>query len=73
MLTIKTTGDDAWNTDRRLLDALRCYHVRIGGEEAMIRGTLDDGGLVIYPVRDGQPMRASARLIETDGITIEVL
>lgn len=75
MLTIKTTGDDAWDTDARLLDALRNYYVTVEGDARTfeVRGCNDQGYALLQPLTsEGNPL-GEAVFIDAHNITINVL
>jgi hypothetical protein len=75
MLTIKTTGDDAWQTDAILIDALRAAHVTIEGKTYEIIEATDVGEISLRPVVHGIASIHDADIVTKDAhnITIEVL
>lgn len=68
MLTIRTTGDDAYDTDALLIAALEGYEANVNGESMVILG-IDgaDGSMMASPL-DGSTVRA----IPIEGTEIEV-
>ena len=58
MLTIQTTGHDAWDTDARLIDALEGMQVKVNGELVEVIGATDDGHILTHLVKDGKALRA---------------
>lgn len=72
MLTIKTTGDDAWDTDARVIDALTGYHAVVNGDYAEIRGS-NDGKILLLPLDIHNNPRGDAYFKDAANIEIEVL
>jgi hypothetical protein len=88
MLTISTTGDDAWETDARLLRTIRGFQVQLpahhlpntlttmGATTFEVEGPDDDdrGEVLLRPVVNGERMGDGDTFwIDASGITIEVL
>jgi hypothetical protein len=78
MLTIQTTGDDAWDTDVTLINALHAAHVKVdNGVRDLgtfeIAGCNDKGEILLIPVKDGSAVGMQAIPVLAHNITIEVL
>ena len=73
MLTIKTTGDDAWDTDAKLITALTGYDVAVNGTHVEIRGANDDGMIIVRPLDINHFPGGPVFLMDAHNIEIEVL
>jgi hypothetical protein len=73
MLTIKTTGDDAWDTDRLLLNTLLGYDMIINGKYVRIISDATDGNVIVQPLDIKGTEKGKPYLLPVHNIEIEVL